>query len=327
MIAVTGANGLLGSFIIRKLLERKESFVALKRANSDTSLLRDIEGQFEWRVADVLDPVGLEEALNGVSHVIHSAALVSFNPAHEQRILDINVLGTRYVVNACLANNIKKLVHISSVAALGRTKGQTIIDEQNKWSDNAVNSTYAESKYFAEVEVFRAYEEGLNSVIVNPSVILAPADWSKSSAQLFKYAWDEKSYYIDSSLNYVDVRDVAEAVYKLLKSSYHGERFIVNGGSISFLEFFSLAAEMFGKKPPSVKLNTGLLKIVAMIETWCANVMGREPLLTMETARLAGTRFSYNNEKIRKTLDFEFQSIDSTMTWCCAYYLNYIAKK
>src|SRR5436190_10925888 len=123
MIAVTGANGLLGSFIIRRLLAANEKFVAIKRSDSDTHLLDDVASRIQWKDADVLDPVALDEAFDGITHVIHAAAVVSFNPAHEKLIFNVNVYGTRNVVNACLSRDIKKLVHVSSVAALGRRKG------------------------------------------------------------------------------------------------------------------------------------------------------------------------------------------------------------
>jgi dihydroflavonol-4-reductase len=327
MIAVTGANGLLGSFIVRKLIEQQKSFVAIKRADSDTSLLKDVASAIEWRDADILDAAAIDEVLQGVTHVVHAAAMVSFNPALEKKILNINVEGTRNIVNACLANNITRLVHISSVAALGRQKGQLLIDEQNKWTDSSVNSTYAESKYLAELEVFRGQEEGLSTVIINPSVILAPANWTKSSAQLFKYVWDQKPFYINGNLNYIDVRDVSDIVVQMLDQLIEGERFILNANSIPFIEFFTLVAKKLDRKPPFIMLNNTLLKTVAYAETLRSLVTRSEPLITQETARLAGTQFSYNNKKIKNTLKFEFKSIDTTLSWCCGYYLNYNGKK
>jgi dihydroflavonol-4-reductase len=326
MIAVTGANGLLGSFIIRRLLAANEKFVAIKRSDSDTHLLDDVASRIQWKDADVLDPVALDEAFDGITHVIHAAAVVSFNPAHEKLIFNVNVYGTRNVVNACLSRDIKKLVHVSSVAALGRRKGQTLIDEDNKWNESSVNSRYAESKYLAEIEVFRGHEEGLDSVVVNPSVILAAADWSRSSAQLFKYVSDERRFYIDSNLNYVDVRDVAEIVFRMLHSTLSGERFIVSAGSLPFIDFFTAVGKRFGKRPPSICLDAGLLRVAAVAETWRSKMLGKEPLLTVETARLAGNHFTYDNQKIKKTLGFEFQPIDSTIDWCCSHYLNFIRK-
>jgi dihydroflavonol-4-reductase len=322
MIAVTGANGLLGSFIVRKLMESGKPFVAFKRKGSDMSLLKDVAGQITWRDADVTDSISLDEALKGVTHVIHAAAIVSFNPRDKQKIFDVNLQGTRNVVNACLANSVKRLLHVSSVAALGRQKDQETIDENNKWTESPINSTYGESKYLAELEVFRGQEEGLSTVIVNPSLILAPADWNKSSAQLFKYVWSQRPYYIQGSLNYIDVRDVSNAVDELLHSSLENQRFILNAGSIPFEEFFKNIAVRFKRRAPYIKVPKKLLHVIAPIESVRSWLLNSEPLITRETARLAGTHFLYSNKKVSKTLNFEFQSIDKTLQWCCDYYMT-----
>ena len=322
MVAVTGANGLLGSFIVRQLLATNEPFIALKRKGSDISLLQDVNDKITWREADILDPVSLDDAFSDVGKVIHAAAMVSFNPRDRKKIFDINVEGTKNVVNAAQFHHVKKLVHISSVAALGRIKGQQHIDEDNKWVSSTLNTNYAESKYLAELEVFRANEEGLKTVIVNPSIILAPADWTKSSAKLFKYVWNENRFYIDSYLNYVDVRDVAKITCQLLNLEISGERFVVNAGNISFVEFFTGIAKRFNKKPPSTLLSNRTLNVVASLESVRSWFTGSEPLITSETARLAGTKFLYRNNKIQKVLNIEFQSIDKTLDWCCKYYMT-----
>lgn len=319
MVAVTGANGLLGSFIVRELILRNVPFVALRRRDSDTSLLSDVASQITWRIADVLNPVELEEALDGVTKVIHTAAVVSYNPRKASFVMDVNVQGTRNVVYESQARGISRFIHISSVAALGRQKGQKLIDETNQWVDSPMNSVYAESKYLAELEVFRAKEEGLNTVILNPSVVLGPGDWDKSSSQLFRYVWSEKPFYTDAFLNYVDARDVAAITYRLLDDNLSG-RYILNAGNIAFADFFSAVAKRFNKKPPGTKLGASLLKMAARAEVFRTWFTGEEPLLTRETARLAGTEFLYDNRKITETLSFEFQPIDSTLDWCCRFY-------
>lgn len=327
MIGVTGANGLLGSFIIRKLMDEGEKFVAFKRSTSDTSLLEDVNDRIEWRDLDLLDPTNIDDALRGITSVIHAAALVSFNPRDAARISKINTEGTRHIVNACLALGIKRFVYISSVGALGRMKGQTLINEGNKWVDHSINTRYAISKYLGELEVFRGQEEGLSTVIVNPSVILAPADWHKSSAQLFRYVWEEHRFYIDGSLNWVDVRDVAAAAWLLLNSGIENERFIVNAGMVSFKDFFDAVASRFGKRAPMVKLSRKFIKIAARIESFRAWIRRSEPLISPETARLAGMHFQYENNKIKKTLNFEFQTLDNTLDWCCMYYRKKFGSK
>ncbi|RAV97682.1 NAD-dependent epimerase/dehydratase family protein [Pseudochryseolinea flava] len=327
MIAVTGANGLLGSFIVRQLITEEIPFVALKRKGSDISLLDDVADKIQWRDADVLDVFSLQDAFVNITHVIHTAAIVSFNGRRAQEVMDINVVGTRNVVNTCIDAGVKRLIHVSSVAALGRQKGQTFIDENHKWVDSPLNSTYAKSKYLAELEVARGQEEGLSTVTINPSVILAPADWRKSSAQLFKYVWDQRAFYLDAYLNYVDVRDVAAIAVQLLDSPIEAQRFIVSSGKISFYDFFKKVARFFNKKSPSIKPPRKLLHLVAGLErmrTWFTKT---EPLITSETVRLAGTEFLYNNKKVRMELDFEFQPIDTTLHWCCQYYIRQMGTK
>lgn len=320
MIAVTGANGLLGSFIVRKLIQEQLPFVALKREGSDTSLLTDVADKIQWRDADVLNPVQVNEAMTGCSKVIHAAAMVSFNPHRANEVMEINAYGTRHVVNACQEHNIQRLVHISSVAALGRQKGQTLVQEDNKWIDNPMNSVYAISKYRAELEVFRGQEEGLNTIILNPSVILAPANWNRSSAKLFKYAWNEKRFYINAFLNYVDARDVASCTVKFLQTDHQAQRIIVNAGNISFKNFFEKIAANFNVRAPSIKLSKNILNVVAKTELLRTLFSRSEPLVSRETAQLADTRFLYDNKKIKNILDFEFQTIDNTLDWCCTYY-------
>ena len=327
MIAITGANGLLGSFIVRKLIEQQKQFVALKRSGSDTSLLNDVAEKVNWRDADILNPLSLEEALEGCTHVIHAAAMVSFNSHRADQIMEINTIGTRNVVNACLQQNIRKLVHISSVSALGRQKDQVLIQENNKWVDNPANSVYAKSKYRAELEVFRGQEEGLNTVTLNPSVILAPADWQRSSAKLFRYSWKARPFYIDAYLNYVDVRDVASIACNFVASDHIAERFIINAGNISFKSFFEKVASHFEVNPPRVRLSKKTLLLMARVESVRSLISGSEPLITRETAQIAESRFLYDNKKIKKILNFEFQSIDNTLEWCCNYYIKKFGSK
>jgi dihydroflavonol-4-reductase len=327
MIAVTGANGLLGSFIIRQLIAEERPFIALKRKDSDVSLLADVADKVQWRDADVLDIFSLQDAFEGVTQVIHTAAIVSFNTRRAKEVMDINVNGTRNVVDVCIDLEIKRLVHVSSVAALGRQKGQTFLDENHKWVESPLNSTYAKSKYLAELEVARGQEEGLSTVIINPSVILAPADWTKSSAQLFKYVWDQKPFYMDAYLNYVDVRDVAAVAVQLIDDGVSGQRFIVSSGKISFYDFFQKVARFFNKKSPSIMPPKKLLFIVAGLESLRTWFTKKEPLITTETVRLAETEFLYNNRKVRIELDFEFQPIDTTLHWCCQYYISQMGTK
>jgi nucleoside-diphosphate-sugar epimerase len=321
MIAVTGANGLLGSYLVRELIRRNLPFKAFKRKSSDLSLLNGVNALIKWCDVDLLDPVSLVDALEDVTQIIHTAAFISFNPRKANHVIDVNAIGTRNLVNACLTTNINRFVHVSSVAALGRQKGQTIINESNKWVESPYHSVYAKAKYLAELEVFRGQEEGLSTVIINPSVILAEANWNSSSAKLFKYVWDQKRLYFDGCINYVDVHDVVAIILSLLDSPIKAERFIASAGKVTNKDFFDKVATYFGKRPPSMRLPIRVLRAAVMIEGFRARLAGAEPQLTRELARLAGLDYTFDNQKIRDTLGFNFQPIDKTLQRCCGYYM------
>lgn len=327
MIAITGANGLLGSYVVRSLIDAELPFVALKRKNSDLSALADVGDSIQWREADVTDYDSLLEAFSDVTGVIHTAAIVSYRKRDKEKIQAINVEGTRHVVNACLQLGIPRLLHVSSVAALGKERGQTYIDENNKWIEGARVSNYAISKYHAELEVWRGHEEGLKTIMINPSVILAPSDWEKSSSQLFKYAWQQRPFYTDGSFSAVDVRDVASCIVRLYQSPIEAERFILTSDSISYFNFFRLAAENFCKKAPTVRVGKSMLQAAAIVEAVRGFITGSDPLVTTETAQLAGKNFTYSNEKVKKALHVDFQSIENTIKWCCEEYMKKLALK
>lgn len=321
MIAITGANGLLGSYVLRKLVAEQVPVVAICRATSDRQLVNDLAG-VTWRVADVTDPVSLEDALQGATTVIHTAAIVSFNPRLRDKILQVNTEGTRNVVDTCLALQIPNLIHISSVAAFGRKSGVTRIDETTRWVDSNLNTDYAESKRLAEIEVWRGAEEGLSVNVVNPSVILAPADWNNSSARLFQYVWKQKKFYTDTHVNYVDVRDVADVIWKLVQLNISNQQFIVNAGSAPIKELFDQMARHFNRKAPTIKVSPGWIKWIAWADEIRSLLTGSEPILTRQSARITKENFFFSNEKVQRELGISFRTAEETIAWCCQQYLN-----
>jgi nucleoside-diphosphate-sugar epimerase len=317
MIFITGCNGLVGSFVARKLIKEGYQIRALKRGNSDLTLVQDIAGQIEWIEGDILDLPGLSRAMAGVSVVIHSAAVISFAPADRAHMHKINVEGTANIVNVCLANNVRKLCHVSSVAALGRKKNDQFISEEAKWEHSSNNSNYAQTKYLAELEVWRGMAEGLPAVIVNPSIILGPGNWEQGSTKLFKYVWDEHAFYTGGSINYVDVRDVSQIIFQLIRSEITLERFILNGGNIKIKELFEKIATRFGKKPPSVPVNPLLTAVAWRLEHMRSLITGKDPLITRETAQIAQKDYIYMNEKVKQKLQYSFYPIEDTIEWTC----------
>ncbi len=318
MIAITGANGLLGSFILKKFLSENQPVTGLKRKNSDLSLVKE---KTEWRDADVTDSTSLVDALENIDTVVHTAAVVSFDPRAKERIFNTNVNGTRNVVDACLALGIPRLIFVSSVAALGRAKGLSTIDEENKWVDSNLNSDYAKSKYLAELEVYRGQEEGLNISIVNPSVILAPANSNKSSAQIFNYVQKERPFYTDGQINYVDVRDVSDLIFKLYSGkNLSGEKFIASGGQVDLNQLMQLIANRLGKKVPSIKINNHLLPFAAWLEEMRCRLTGAEAVVSRQSVKMPNERYIYQNHKSINRLNMAYRPLNETLNWCCDYY-------
>jgi dihydroflavonol-4-reductase len=328
-ILITGITGLVGSFTARYFLKSGFQVIGLKRANSNLSLIKDIENQIVWFDGDILDILALEQAIENVNYVIHAAAIVSFAPKDRDRMFKTNVEGTINVVNLCLEKKIKKLCFVSSVAALGRkipneNKANHVlkIDENATWEENELNSNYAKTKYLAEMEVWRGQSEGLNSVIVNPSLILGEADWNKSSTQLLKYIYDEHKFYPEGNLNYVDVLDVAECIYKLMLSNISDERFILSAGQITYKDFFEKVAPRFNKKAPSTLLGKSLTGVVWRLESIRSFFTGNAPLITKETALSSSHSFEYSNYKIKKEMNFSFRNLDESLDRICKNILN-----
>jgi dihydroflavonol-4-reductase len=326
MVLLTGCNGLIGAAIAHQLLKNGHQVRAIKRQNSDLSRMADIEANINWFEGDVLDVMSLEQATEGVTAVVHAAAVVSFAPKDIKKMHQTNVEGTANVVNVCLEKNIKKLVHVSSVAALGRPDLQKItaaavvnIDENQKWEDSPLNSHYAKSKYKAELEVWRGVAEGLRAVIVNPSLVLGEGNWNQSSTQVFKYVFDRKKYYTEGFVNYVDVQDVARAVVELLESDIVNERFVLSGGHTTYKALFEGIADNFGIAAPQKPVTPFLAGIVWRIEAVKAWFTGKAPLLTQETAQTARTKFIYDAKKIEKELHFNFTDLNQTLARVCNY--------
>ena len=287
MILITGATGLLGSFICRDLLQKGYKVRAIKRQHSRMTLLEDITDQIDWVVGNMDDTAFLDEALFGVEAVIHGAAIISFDKRDEPAMFKTNVQGTADLVNACLKAGIKNYTHISSVAALGRKPNQIKINENDRWEGTVYDSIYSRSKHLSELEVWRGAQEGLEVKIVNPSVVLGPGIWKKGSTSVFKFAFDEKAFYPSGTVNFVDVRDVSRAIILLMESNISNERFVLNGGSMLYKDFFGQIAEAFGKNRPKNPVPQLLLKLAVSLEFLRSRITGKGALITSETAKLS----------------------------------------
>src|SRR5258705_3626352 len=268
MVLVTGGTGFLGSYIIKELVEKNYPIRALRRSTSKLPfyISKEIFDKVQWIEGDVLDVISLEKAMTGVDRVIHSAATISFLKRERKWMSQVNIEGTANTVNVALAKNISRFVHISSVAALGRSSSGAKIDEEKKWTESKLNSHYGISKQKAEMEVWRAMGEGLNAVIANPSTVIGFGDWNTSSCRLFKNIYEEFPWYTDGINGFVDIEDVARATVQLMETNISEERFIISGDNWSFRQLFNSIADGFGKKHPRRKATPFLSGMAWRIE-------------------------------------------------------------
>lgn len=313
MVLVTGGAGLVGSELIIQLLARGKKVRAIYNKVKPSESAR-----LEVIACSILDTMGLEEALVGIDEVYHCAGLVSFTKDNTELLYKINVEGTANVINACLDANVKKLVHVSSVAALGRIRNDETVNETMQWTENTSNSKYGKSKYLGELEVWRGIAEGLNAVIVNPVIILGNGNIDDGSTGIFKSAHNEFPWYAEGVSGFVDVRDVASAMIMLMESNIHSERFILSGHNRSYKEVFSHIATTFNKKVPSKKVTPFIASIVWRLEALKSAFTGKRPLLTRETAATAQAKVYYDNSKLLASLPlFSYRSFDDTIRDTC----------
>lgn len=325
MIFVTGASGLLGSHLVRRLITEGYRVRALRRANSNISHLADITDRIDWVEADLLDVSVLKEALKDCRQVVHSAGMVSFSHKDKDLLYQINVEGTATLVNCALAAGIERFVHISSVAAIGRTRRKGVIDEQQKWEKSALNSWYGETKYMGELEVWRANSEGLPCTVFNPSTVLGPGPLHRSSAQLFNYVLQKGKFYPTGLVNWVDVRDVADLVVAALQpAAPTGERYIISAGAVRYELLFRQMADCLGVQPPLYKANSVLTGGAYYLEKIRSLFQQKSPLITKETVKLSNLEIEFDNSKVTKHFNHSFRSLHDSIQWCCKELQHYM---
>jgi dihydroflavonol-4-reductase len=331
MILLTGATGLVGSHILYTLSISGEKVRATRRESSNIAevemLFRYYGGTnaesllslIEWVEADLTDYYSMEKALEGVSYVIHAAAMVSFNPVEWDKMLEINAEGTANLVNASLEKGIKKFCFVSSISSLGRHPDGKAVDENVEWQPDDNRSAYSHSKFRAEMEVWRASKEGLPVIVVNPSVIIGPVDWKRSSGRLFYSVRKGMPFYTNGITGFVDVRDVAQAVELLTKSEIVNERFILNGENLSFKEFFSKISGALNKRAPFLMAGEWMTEIGWRLNSVLCAITGKAPAITKDTARAAHNKSFYSNKKFAELFNFSFRSVDeavqNTVEW------------
>jgi dihydroflavonol-4-reductase len=314
MILVTGGAGLLGKVLIEQLLGQGKKVKAIYNKTA----LAHIDNNLIPVQCDILDVYALEDAMQDVTEVYHAAGLVSFEKKDEKKLFSINVEGTANVVNACLNASVRKLVHVSSVAALGRMRHGKTIDETMQWTPDTSNSQYGHSKYLGEMEVWRAVAEGLNAVVINPSIILGAGNWNEGSTKLFKSVYDGFPWYTTGTTGFVDVQDVAKIMIQLMDVDVSSEKFVVSGENATYQYLLNEIATSFGKRQPAKKVTPLLAGITWRLESLKSLFTSISPLITKETAATALAEVKFDNSKLLKFLPtFKYTPLSETVKWVC----------
>lgn len=323
MILVTGGTGLIGSYLIHDLLISGERVRALVRRHRDSTFRNslfncfvDIDSNtlmnFEWFEGDVLDPESLEEAMQDITQVYHCGGMISFKASEAELMRRINVEGTANVVNACLSSGVLKLVYTSSISVLGSHPG-TIMDETAEWTDTGNPSAYGYSKFYAEQEVRRGINQGLNAVIVIPSLVIGAGGHPDIATVFLKRIRKLLLYYTSGVTGYVDVRDVSKAMILLMNSKVVGESYILNAENMNQKELFKTCARLLNTKGPIIPLNKPLLHGACLVDSFYSRVTGKEPSLTRENVLSVFRTNRYSSVKFCNAFDYKFIPVESSL--------------
>jgi nucleoside-diphosphate-sugar epimerase len=319
MILVTGGTGLVGAHLLLHLVEQGEIVRAMYRSATSIEKTKNLFSfynkshlfeKIEWMVADILDIPSLENAFQNIDFVYHCAALISFDPKDEEVIRKTNIEGTANIVNFCLAYKIKKMLFVSSIAALGDLNAtETTISETTEWNPEKPHSDYAISKYGAEMEVWRGQQEGLNVLIVNPGVILGPGFPEQGSGALFSAVAKGMPFYTLGTTGYVAVIDVVEMSVKLMASGIKNERFTLIENNYSFQEILNCIADSLQVKRPRWHATPLLINLFWRVDWFLSNFFFQKRKLSRASAKASYSKTEYANIKIISTLASEFKSV------------------
>lgn len=317
MILVTGATGLVGSHLLVQLLQENEEVKALFRSEKQIEKVRhvftfynktELFDKIKWVKGDITDIPTLEKAFENVTHVYHCAALVSFEPKDEENLRKTNIEGTANIVNCCIDFKIKKLCHVSSIAALGDTKQtEHLITEETEWNTEKQHSDYAITKYGAEMEVWRGFQEGLDVVIVNPGVIFGYGFSNLGSDLFIQWVKNKIPFYTDGFIGIVAVEDVTKCMITLMKSKISGERYTLVGENCTYKDLFFYIAKLLNTKKPFICASKTITSIGWRLDWLRATLTNSKRKLTKSTAASSHAIDQYDTQKIENAISISFQ--------------------
>ena len=324
-ILVTGGTGLVGSHLLYFLTKQELCPIAIKRKNSDIKNVKkifsyytaDYEALFQkiiWKDCDILDVVYLENIVKNVTHIYHAAAIISFNNADKDKMIEINSIGTANIVDLSLKHKIKRLCFVSSIATLG-SSNEKAVNESCMW-DWSNQSGYAISKYLAEMEVWRGFAEGLSGIIVNPSLILGPGSWESGIGTIIQKASLGIPFYPPGSCGVIDVRDLTQIMIQLLNSDIANERFIINSDHIEYKDLMSIVAKQLNKKSPHIKLSKTFMKMLIGLDVFINKIRGKRIELSTDAVKYTTANILLDSNKINSMIEFKYRKMEESIIEC-----------
>ncbi|WP_334056345.1 SDR family oxidoreductase [Polaribacter sp. P097] len=332
MILVTGGTGLVGSHLLYHLSVKNDKIRAIYRTEASLKKVKQVFSYYtsdvklfskiKWFKADITDVPSMKPAFANVTHVFHCAALISFNSKDYREMRKVNIHGTAILVNLAIDAKVNKFCFVSSIAAVGDALNDNLVDEDCEWNKEQDNSGYSITKFGAEMEVWRASQEGVDVIIVNPGVILGSGFWKSGSGKLFTQVFNGFKYYTEGITGFVAVQDVVKPMIQLMESSLKNERFILVAENKSFKEIFYKIADAFDKKRPYKLVKTWQTELAWRISWFVSKINGVAPLLTKYSARSAHNVTKYSSQKVIDAIDYKFESIDATIERTCENYIK-----
>ncbi len=331
MILVTGGTGLVGSHLLYHLTQKNEHIRAVYRSEESLQKVRnvfsyytaEIEALFskiEWRQADITDVPSMIPVFEGITHVYHCAAFISFDPVDYREMRKTNIHGTAIMANLAIDAKVQKFCYVSSIAAIGDDPKKPIADESNEWSGNENNHGYAITKYGGEMEVWRASQEGVDVVVVNPGVILGSGFWDSGSGKIFSNVANGFKFYTNGTTGFVSVGDVVKSMILLMEGEVKNERFILVSENKSFQDILFKIADEFGKKRPSKLVKPWESELFWRWEWLMSKLMSRRTRMSKQSAKSLHSISKYSSEKIQKAIGFQFEKIDEVIEQVCKDY-------
>ncbi len=330
MNVVTGGSGFLGGHLICQLLQGGASVRALKREHSDLRRFQRIFALYfpdrapadfplQWLTGDVLDPAACLELIGPGDQVYHCAASVHFKDGHDEHLSLVNIQGTANIVNACVEKKAAMLLFVSSVGAFADAVDGSLISEASADSASPHSSAYANSKRAAEREVRRGLAEGLPAVIVNPSVITGPGEAENGLAALVHIVRKGLKYYPCGANGWVDVRDVACAMQRLMSPEFTGERFIISAENRPYQYILEQIALQLGVAVPATSAGSRLMKAVQRLGAIRQALLRIPNPLSRDLVRISSSVSAYDTTKLVGATGFSFRPLSQSLKDMCDF--------